>query len=239
VAGVEGGRLLGLIVLVILVVGLYFYVDKKRYDASAYKAESGNNYLAVRFDKGNFGEYLTFNKLSTIKGRYKLMTNVYIPKTDGETTEIDLVCVHETGIYVFESKNYGGWIFGNEKSKYWTQVFKGGRKEKFYNPIWQNNTHIKHLALLLRDIEAKHFKSIIVFSERCTLKKLEVYSENIKVVNRYDLTKTINSLISDSDSILTEEQTTEIYNTLKPHTRVSDDVKSAHVENIKSKRALY
>ncbi|NLK22184.1 MAG: NERD domain-containing protein [Epulopiscium sp.] len=25
-------------------------------------------------------------------------------------------------MYVFESKNYSGWIFGNEKDKNWTQM---------------------------------------------------------------------------------------------------------------------
>lgn len=38
------------------------------------------------------------------------------------TYEIDLIMISETGIYVFESKNYSGWIFGDEKQRYWTQI---------------------------------------------------------------------------------------------------------------------
>jgi hypothetical protein len=52
------------------------------------------------------------------------MTNLYIPKKDGSTTEIDLIMLSQTGVYVFESKNYSGWIFGDEKSKNWMQTLQ-------------------------------------------------------------------------------------------------------------------
>ena len=52
----------------------------------------------------------------------------------GKTTEIDLLMIHEKGIFVFESKNYSGWIFGSEDQLKWTQCFKSGQREHFYNP---------------------------------------------------------------------------------------------------------
>ena len=36
---------------------------------------------------------------------------------NNKTTEIDAVMVYRSGIYVFEHKNYSGWIFGNSKSR--------------------------------------------------------------------------------------------------------------------------
>lgn len=59
------------------------------------------------------------------------MTNLYIPKRDGTITEIDLIMLSQTGIYVFESKNYSGWIFGDEKSKKWMQTLKNKQKTNF------------------------------------------------------------------------------------------------------------
>lgn len=50
-----------------------------------------------------------------------------MPKTNGETTEIDLILIHETGIYVIESKNYKGWIFESEEQKNWIQTLAAGR----------------------------------------------------------------------------------------------------------------
>jgi hypothetical protein len=61
-----------------------------------------------------------------------------LSKKDGSTTEIDLIMIDETGIYVFESKNYSGWIFGDEKRKNWVQTLENRQKNYFYNPIWQN-----------------------------------------------------------------------------------------------------
>jgi hypothetical protein len=69
--------------------------------------------LSTIFNSGNYGEFLTFCCLEKLKGDHKLLTNVYLPKKDGSTTEIDLIMIDETGIYVFESKNYSGWIFGD------------------------------------------------------------------------------------------------------------------------------
>ena len=162
-------------------------------------------------DKGKYGEYLSFNKLEKIKGNHKILTNVYLPKGNGETTELDLIYIHQTGIYVLELKNYSGWIFGDEGSKYWMQTLKNGQKQKFYNPIRQNDTHIKYLTRLLQ-IEENCIKSIIAFSERCTIKKMVVNSKNIKVINRDDLNKTIGRFIHNSRNIF---QMDKIYEKIK------------------------
>ena len=64
-------------------------------------------------NKGQFGEYLTDYALSNdnIDGMFVLLKNVYVPRQN-TSAEIDLLMIHEKGIFVFESKNYGGWIFG-------------------------------------------------------------------------------------------------------------------------------
>ena len=204
-----------LLLIMLLALGVIkFLLEKQKYDKSQYKKESGNRYAQVRFNSGNYGEYLSFLKLEKIKGSHKILTNVYVPKENGETTEIDLVYIHETGIYVLESKNYSGWIFGSENNKYWTQSFKTGRKERFYNPILQNKIHIKYLSKAL-NLDEKYMKSIIVFSERCTLKKIEVTSENVRVINRYNLVKVIEKLIKNSEKVFGEKEINNMYSDLK------------------------
>ncbi|WP_061301142.1 nuclease-related domain-containing protein [Clostridium botulinum] len=136
---------IGLIILLLLIPRIVNYKMKKEYNMSDYKNESGNTYKEVFDNKGKYGEYLIFKTLENMNKNYKMLTNIYLPKGNGETTEIDLIYIHETGIYVIESKNYSGWIFGDEKNRYWTQTLKSGKKERFYNPIMQNKTHIKYL----------------------------------------------------------------------------------------------
>ena len=92
--------------------------------------------------KGEIGEKTIIEELSKLPGDYRIVKNIYIRKKDRNWTEIDVVAIHETGIYVFESKNYSGWIFGSEEDRYWTQTFGKGRSRRFPNPIWQNKGHV-------------------------------------------------------------------------------------------------
>ena len=181
---------IALIPLLVLTINrLFLYL---KFSKSRYGVVSGNNFLKVAFDKGNYGEFLTFTYLEKLSGDNKILTNIYLPKKDRTTTEIDLLMLSNTGIYVFESKNYSGWIFGDEKSKNWTQTLKGGKKNKFLNPIWQNKGHIKALQKILADVDDNYFFSYIVFSERCEFKKVSVFGDNISVVKRnklFDLLK--------------------------------------------------
>ena len=54
------------------------------------------------------------------KTRYHLIKNVTLPTEDG-TTQIDHIIVSPYGVFVVETKNMKGWIFGNAKQRYWTQ----------------------------------------------------------------------------------------------------------------------
>ncbi|MBU5454839.1 NERD domain-containing protein [Clostridium isatidis] len=40
-------------------------------------------------------------------------------------------------------------MVGDEKNKYWTQTLQNNQKNKFYNPIWQNKSHISTLKSTL------------------------------------------------------------------------------------------
>lgn len=63
---------------------------------------------------GRRGEKLTERELKLVKffGRDgKVLRNVYVPKDNGETSEIDVLFITQKGIFVFESKNYSGWMF--------------------------------------------------------------------------------------------------------------------------------
>lgn len=217
---------------------IYKYIKECRdYKASAYYEQTKTPYLIVRTDKGKFGEYLTYSRLKDYeKDGGKFLFNVYIPKGRDETTEIDVLLVTSKGIFVFESKNYSGWIFGDETQRKWTQTLPQGRgrsnKEYFYNPIMQNRTHIKHL----QDLVGKSIpmKSIIVFSERCTLKNIKVNSEDVRVVNRYDVASAVSSLWHNMQSDkLSGYEINHLFNVLYPFTQVNQAVKDRHNENIK------
>ncbi len=131
--------------------------------------------------KGKIGEVSVAALLATLpKDDYITLNNIMIESQDS-TTQIDHVVVSQYGVFVIETKNYSGWIFGKEADQYWTQTL-GKRKSRFYNPKRQNYGHIKALQALLPTLSKEAFVSIITFSNNCELKsKLSgvVYNSNL------------------------------------------------------------
>ncbi len=183
--------------------------------------------------KGKYGEKLTERELKIVQlfGRKgKVLRNVYLPKDNGETSELDVVFLTQKGIFIFESKNYSGWIFGDEKSKNWTAMLPNKVKNQFYNPILQNRSHLKWMKEYVGD-EIPLF-SIIVFSERCELKKITLSSEDIKVIKRDRTYAAVRDIWDKSPDVVSEDKVEELYNRLKELTNVSADIKDKHIKNI-------
>lgn len=182
---------------------------------------------------GKRGEKLTERELNLVRlfGRKgEVLRNVYMPKDNGETTEIDVVFITQKGIFVIESKNYSGWIFGDEKSTYWTAMLPNKEKNKFYNPIKQNRTHIKWLAQFLND-DTPLF-SVIVFSERCELKKMNIVSPDVHVIKRHRLSATVRSIWESAEDKINDIQLDSLYEKLKKLTNVDNATKAVHIESI-------
>lgn len=207
-----------------------------KYKKTSYYQITQKSYLSCRSDKGSFGEYLLYKNLKQLeKSGARFLFNCYLPRKNGETTEIDVLLIHKSGIYVFESKNYSGWIFGNEKSKIWTQTLPQGRgkkahKEHFLNPIFQNNLHIECLKNYLQKEIPVY--SVITFSPQCQLKKLEVKNPNYYVIHRNYSLQTVGLISSRTGDLLSEEEILEIFTVLYPCTQVSEQMKQQHIDDI-------
>lgn len=119
--------------------------------------------------KGYYGEYLVFKELyPKLSGCCKILMNLQVPTGDGRTTEIDLLLIHETGLYVFEMKHYKGTIYGKSHEQKWTQYFRTAPNSRFYNPVLQNQYHIKALQKLFPGIPVHSF--IVFTSPECDLR---------------------------------------------------------------------
>lgn len=202
-----------------------------------YYQQSGENFFTSLFFTGASGEFRTYKKLAKIPGDNKFIANCYIPKEDGTSSEIDLILIHETGIYVLESKNYSGYIFGAQEQKMWTQTLHAGRgrveKHRFYNPIWQNKTHIRHLKKYL-GLEIP-FYSYIVFSDRCSFKSLEINADE-RVLHRSSLIRWLTQDIDSRSAVLDKSEIETIYKKIKTLSYKSNDEKRVHVQNIKTEK---
>lgn len=95
-----------------------------------------------------------FARLLLDSSKYRGFHNVMLPTPDG-TTQIDHIYVSPYGVFIVETKNMKGWIFGSENDSWWTQkIFR--HTYQFQNPLRQNIRHTKAVAQLL-DIDGKGF----------------------------------------------------------------------------------
>lgn len=186
------------------------------------------------FDTGAYGEYLTEYLFGNenLAGYSKALHNIYVPYR-GKTSEIDVLLIHEKGIFVFESKNYSGWIFGSLEQQQWTQMLNRQTKNRFYNPVKQNATHINALSKYL-EFDKQIMKSYIVFSERCELKRVPNNTENYTILKRDRLLKELKNDLASRSEVFSIQEIDSITSRLIPLTNVSDEMKQEHINNIKS-----
>ncbi len=156
--------------------------------------------------KGYLGELTIRFILSFLKKKdYKVIHNVRV-FYNGIMAQIDHIVVSKYGLFVIETKNYSGWIFGSENAHEWTQViFK--HKFKLYNPIKQNFGHIKAIRANLTAYPFLDYYPIVVFTRGSKLK----INSSYPVIKYYNLLKTI----KNSKNInITENIRDEVYETL-------------------------
>ncbi len=95
---------------------------------------------------GKMGESEVQAVLSNLDGkRYTVIHDVLVETEPGHTAQIDHVVFSVYGIFVIETKNYSGQIYGRESEPSWTQKFPRA-SHRFQNPIRQNQGHIRKLA---------------------------------------------------------------------------------------------
>ena len=85
----------------------------EKYYEQAYYQITHNHYYDMLHDNGKYGEYMIYEKLRNFeKSGGKFLFNCYLDRGNNKTTEIDVLLICGSGIFVFESKNYNGWIYG-------------------------------------------------------------------------------------------------------------------------------
>jgi hypothetical protein len=157
-------------ILIAFIFGLFFLL---KYVSPEYKGAIGESIVAREI-----------NKLP--EQEYKILNNIYL-KTRKSSSQIDHIVVSIYGIFVIETKNYSGWIFGSENQEYWTQTIYDN-KNRFRNPIKQNWSHIYILKEILSDYEYINYYPIIVFAGTAELKNI---TSTIPVVYDHELIQTI------------------------------------------------
>ena len=186
-------------------------------------------FLSTPFMKGKIGEWYVSLVLKALSKKHdcKVINDVIII-SEGKSSQIDHILINKSGVYVIETKNYSGRIYGRGFDKQWTQVLAYGKvKKKLYSPLFQNKVHIYRLKEIL-GIDENIF-SLVVF-----VKGNIGYIESDEVYTPMLMYKHICEHIEDIK--LSDEDIDNIYNKIIEFKTNPMMTVKEHVEEIKETR---
>ncbi len=189
-ADMVGGSWAIWIVGTIVLVSLLFLLRRKRDPALP-----ASRTPSPRKPQVNDGERLVSSRLTKRYRDWPLVNNVMLPSGTG-TTQIDHILISPCAVFLIETKDMNGWIFGGPGQKHWTQVLLAdrwsrklgvkSRKFRFYNPLLQNEGHAKALVKL-GIVDRQQLRPIVVFigdSQLKTADKFLPFDEHEKIASQ-------------------------------------------------------
>lgn len=216
-------------VIAIIIKTLLLTYDLITIYSTKYKQKSGNGFWKTYFNKGNYGEFRLYRKIIKIFGKKHVFTNLYLDNISTEHTEIDVIAISKQGIYVFEMKNYSGYIYGSEKDQQWTQVLNRKSKYKFYNPLRQNYAHTKAAERYL-GVSEETIIPVIVFSNRSKLSKINI-TKNQNIIQLNSVNKFIKKT-NKREYVFSDEEINEMCIKLINRSNMKEDIKAKHIEDV-------
>lgn len=201
-----------IVVLVAIILFFIFFSRSRSHYLSEVRGKEGERYVAWKLN------YLP-------EGDYKVLNDVILPTSTG-SVQIDHIVVSIFGVFVIETKNYSGWIYGGEYSEYWTQNIYG-HKYRFYNPVLQNAGHVRAVRKVLTTFNQMPILSIVAFSSEADV---EVKKHDSCIVYWEQLLEVIRHF---NKRYLTPLQVDEIYSALMSAQLNHDEaIRGLHIQNI-------
>lgn len=179
--------------------------------------------------KGAAGERAVAITLSRLNSKeYKVINDVILRSKNNRTSQIDHIVVSVYGIFVIETKNYKGWIFGRENAEFWKQVIYK-KQYRFKNPVKQNFSHIYTLKEILFAFKNIKYFPIIVFLREAELRAID---SSVPVVYCNQLNTVIKRLANTQ--CLSKEDVHTIVNIIKNKNQKAKENKIRHITEIKN-----
>ncbi|MEQ2525148.1 nuclease-related domain-containing protein [Bacillaceae bacterium CLA-AA-H227] len=190
---------------------------------------------------GDIGEYKINIQLDQLPKTFKYLSDVMLgnDKSKSGYSQIDHLIFTPYAIFVIETKNYTGTIYGDRDRAKWSL----NGKFQFMNPFHQNIGHIKAVQALLPSTKDADFISMISFNRRSTFK----VNEELRKIQSSDLivydteltefiTRKINVLkLLDSNPVFSESDILEMYDTIKKSNIVDPTIRQTHVDILNRK----
>jgi len=193
-----------------------------------FKKLFSQNHKESKTDKiGKEGELAVSNILNSLPENYKVFNDLMLFGSKG-TIQIDHIVLSKNGIFVIETKNYKGEVFGYSNEKNWKKI-NHDKEISFYNPILQNKAHISTLKMILQEKNEAIFIPIVAFSDECNVSIQNNDSKNL-ITNFSNLCSTIKNFNQEK---LSNEQLLQIESKIKSLRLDSKKYEKKHIQTIK------
>ncbi len=189
--------------------------------------------------KGYLGELSVKLKIGKDIENTQYSIHNYCVWVENKSMQIDHIVINENGIYVIETKNYTGEIYGSDQDLYWTQKTKTRNpknrktyinKYEFYNPVKQNETHIINIQKILNKAEIP-ISNVVVFIEHNTEQVISNCVINISYLN-----KKLKYQIGNKK--LTQAEINDIYIKLREYQEKNYISNKEHKKNVKNSMSI-
>ena len=175
--------------------------------------------------KGFIGEFIVSRAIAKTSSEDKeqyIINNLILKDENGKTSQIDHLIINQSGIYVIETKNYKGTIYGDEQDFNWIQELNNGKQYEFYSPVKQNLTHINMVRKTIQ-MQVPMY-SIIVF--------IKGNIDNVNSNKVYRLKSFIENIKHYEKIKISVETVEEIYTILKDYKDNPRATIKEHINNI-------
>ena len=164
-------------------------------------------------DEGRDEILYILRKPGYIDGYFKILRNVRVPCTPYQkglgAADVDVVMIHEKGVYVFQSKDMNGWVFGGEEDNLWMEKFND-RSLEFPNPILENKGSIDLLSYVLGK-GVSGFVSVIVFGNTTKMNSIPGGDRSCIITRRLHLQKELIHHLQKAVCIYSPEMVDAMY----------------------------
>jgi len=176
---------------------------------------------------GKDGEAIVRYVLGKNIPQERYVLNNVIIENNGHSTQIDHILIDSRGIFVIETKNHGGRVYGSESSLEWRQYLgRNSSPNKFYNPIIQNRQHIEALKNFYNERDL--YISLIVFLDA----EVHATAKSASIVNILSLQKIMETTTTPHLAPLEIEK---IYHIFLEAIANCSTTEEEHISNVKSK----
>ena len=181
---------------------------------------------------GDYGEKTVSSFLEDLACEDYRVYNDLLIRDRNYTTQVDHIIISRYGVFVIETKNVHGKVYGSENAEFWKQYlpdrgykrFGCTQEHQLRNPIWQNAGHIKTLRRLIFGNDIPIY-GIVVFP----------YDTEVHVNAEQPVLKMVNVvpyIKQYRDKVLSSEQMALYRGRLLEVISVAESARKQHLDNV-------